>query len=76
MDCACTKGLSSTNKFAQGVQSPQSRELVLHVLHFLTIRKHSALCFHPSPKIRSASAETQMLRFISAVFSENFKFHP
>lgn len=76
MDCACTKGLSSTNKSAQGLWSPRSRELLLHFPHFLTIQNHFPLCFHPLPKIRPASAKAQMLPFISAFFSENFKFYP
>lgn len=76
MDCACTKGLSSTNESAQGVWSPRSRELVPHFLHFLIIQNHFPLCFHPLPKIRPASAKAQMLPFFSAVFSENFTFYP
>lgn len=75
MDCGCTQGLSSTNKSAQGVWSPQSRELVLIFLIFW-LSKTTFLCFHSSPKIRPASAKAQMLPFPSAVFSENFKFYP
>lgn len=75
MGYGCTKGLNNTNKSVWEVWSPWSGELVPHFLHSW-LRENTFLCFHPSLKIRSASAKAQMLQFLPTVSSENFSFYP